>query len=50
MQKGALALAKEQGIEQGKLEAAKSLLDILDDKTIAEKLNLPPSSVERLRS
>ena len=58
MQKGALELAKEQGIgqgteqgiEQGKLEAANSLLDILDNKTIAEKLNLPLASVERLRS
>ena len=37
------------GIEQGKLEAAKSLLDVLDDKTIADKLGLAIVQVQKLR-
>ncbi|MEG1254401.1 hypothetical protein [Clostridium sp.] len=39
----------EKGIEKGKLEAAKSLLDILEDKVIADKLNLKLEVVKALR-
>jgi len=40
----------EKGIEKRSLEIAKSLLDILDDKTIAEKVNLSIEEVKKLRS
>ena len=47
----------EQGIEQGvekgrnmeKIKNAKKLLDVLDDKTISEKLELDESIVKSLR-
>ena len=49
----ALANAEEKGLQQGlmqgKLESAKSLLDILDDETIATKLNLDINIVKKLR-
>lgn len=49
----ALANAEEKGLQQGlmqgKLESAKSLLDILDDDTIAIKLNLDINIVKNLR-
>ena len=49
----ALANAEEKGLQQGlmqgKLESAKSLLDILDDDTIATKLNLDINIVKKLR-
>lgn len=49
----ALANAEEKGLQQGlmqgKLESAKSLLDILDDDTIAIKLNLDINIVKKLR-
>ena len=49
----ALANAEEKGLQQGlmqgKLESAKSLLDILDDDTIATKLNLDINIVKNLR-
>jgi predicted transposase/invertase (TIGR01784 family) len=38
-----------QGIEQGKLEVAKNLLDILDDETISEKTGLSVELIKRLR-
>lgn len=40
----------EKGIEQGKIEVAKNLLDILDDKTIAAKTGLSIEEVKALRS
>ncbi|ONI44267.1 hypothetical protein AN641_05620 [Candidatus Epulonipiscioides gigas] len=39
----------EQGIEQGRVEVAKSLLDILDNETIALKTKLSIEQVEQLR-
>lgn len=43
----------EQGVEKGrnmeKIENAKKLLDVLDDKTISEKLELDESIVKSLR-
>jgi len=49
----ALANAEEKGLQQGlmqgKLESARSLLDILDDDTIATKLNLDINIVKNLR-
>jgi len=49
----ALANAEEKGLQQGlmqgKLESARSLLDILDDETIAIKLNLDINIVKNLR-
>lgn len=43
----------EKGIEKGtkntKLDIAKSLLDILDDKTISEKVKLPIDIIHNLR-
>ena len=41
--------AREQGIQEGKVEAAISILDILDDKTIADKLGLDIEFVKQLR-
>lgn len=40
----------EQGIEKGKLEAAKALLDILDDETISSKIGLSLEKVKSLRT
>lgn len=40
---------KEEGIKQGKLEIAKNLLDILDNKTIAIKTGLTEEEVDALR-
>ena len=49
----ALANAEEKGLQQGLmqgiLESARSLLDILDDETIAIKLNLDINIVKNLR-
>lgn len=39
----------EQGIQQGIIKMAKSLLDVLDDKTIAIKTGLDMEVVKRLR-
>ena len=39
----------QEGIEQGKLEAAKALLDSLDDETIATKIGLSLDKVKFLR-
>jgi predicted transposase/invertase (TIGR01784 family) len=38
----------EQGIEQQKIKIAKSLLDILDDETIAEKTGLTINQIKTL--
>ncbi|MEG0502109.1 MAG: hypothetical protein RR525_07805 [Cellulosilyticaceae bacterium] len=40
----------EHGIEKGKLEAAKALLDILDDETISSKIGLSLEKVKSLRT
>ena len=40
----------EQGIEKNKIENAKALLDILDDETIASKIELPLETVQKLRT
>ncbi len=40
----------EKGIVKGKQEAARGLLDVLDDETIAEKIGLPLEKVRALRS
>ncbi|GAA0077017.1 hypothetical protein UT300005_13950 [Clostridium sp. CTA-5] len=40
---------KEEGIKQWKLEIAKNLLDILDNKTIATKTGLTEDEVDALR-
>ena len=53
----ALANAKEKGLKEGlkqgllegKLESARSLLDILDDDTIATKLNMDVDIIKKLR-
>ncbi len=45
-------LAKESrqaGIIEGKLVAARQLLDLLSDEIIAEKLELPLATVQKLR-
>ncbi|MGL5068095.1 MAG: PD-(D/E)XK nuclease family transposase [Sarcina sp.] len=41
--------AKDKGREEGKIEAAISFLDILDDETIASKLGLDINLVRGLR-
>ena len=50
----ALANAKEKGLKQGlfegKLESARSFLDILDDDTIATKLNIDVDIIKKLRT
>jgi len=40
----------KKGIEKRNLEIAKNLLDILDDDTIAKKLDLDVSVVNELRN
>lgn len=44
-----IEIGKEQGIEYNKLENAKNLLDILDDRTIAKKIGLDIEVVQKLR-
>ena len=39
----------KQGLLEGKLESARSLLDILDDDTIATKLNMDVDIIKKLR-
>ena len=39
----------KQGLLEGKLESARSLLDILDDDTIATKLNIDVNIIKKLR-
>lgn len=41
--------ALEQGETNNKLKNAKSLLDILDDETISERIELPLETVQELR-
>ena len=38
----------EEGIEQGKREAAKALIGILEDEVIAEKIGLKLEEVKKL--
>ena len=40
----------EQGIEQNKIDIAKNLLDILDDKTISIKTKLNVEIIKKLRN
>ncbi len=40
----------QKGIKEGKLEIAKNLLDILDDKTIAIKTGLSLEKIKELRN
>lgn len=42
-------MGREEGREAGKLEAAKALLDILEDEVIAKRLELPLEDVKKLR-
>lgn len=42
--------AEHKGIEKGKIDVAKALLDILDDETIAIKTELPLAIVQDLRA
>ena len=39
-----------EGVEANKLANAKALLDILDDETIASKIELPLETVQKLRT
>ena len=41
--------ALKQGLFEGKLESARSFLDILDDDTIATKLNIDVDIIKKLR-
>jgi len=64
LQKGSIELVREQGLEQGRKEGeergergerktkrkiAISLLELLDDQTIAEKIGLSAREVKELR-
>ena len=40
----------EKGIQQGKIEIAKNLLDILDNKTISLKTGLTIKEIQQLRN
>jgi hypothetical protein len=44
-----MELGLEKGLEKGKLESARNLLDLLDSKTISERLGIPIEIVERMR-
>lgn len=44
-----ISSAEQRGIEKGKLEIAKNLLDILDDEIISIKTGLPVEKVKKLR-
>lgn len=39
----------EEGISRGKLESARSFIDLLDEKVIADRLDLPLETVQRLK-
>ena len=41
--------AEKRGLEKGKIEIARNLLDILDDATIAKKTGLTEAEVAALR-
>lgn len=45
-----ISSAEARGLEKGKIEVAKNLLDVLDDKTIAAKTGLSIEEVKALRS
>jgi len=40
----------QKGIEKGKLEVARNLLDVLDDETISQKTGLSIDDIKKLRS
>ncbi len=42
--------AEKEGIEKGKIEIAKNLLDILDDETISQKTGLEIEKIKELRN
>ena len=42
-------LGREEGREEGKIEIAKNLLDILDNETISLKIGLSIKDIEELR-
>ncbi|WP_297523099.1 hypothetical protein [uncultured Clostridium sp.] len=44
-----ISSAKDKGRLEGKIEAAKSVLDILDDETIASRFDLDINLVRGLR-
>lgn len=48
-EESALETAERKGMKKGLITAAKSLLDILDDKTISEKIGLSIEEVKNLR-
>jgi predicted transcriptional regulator len=41
---------KEQGIEEGKIDAIKAFLDVFDNDEIAKRLNLDISIVGKVKS
>lgn len=44
-----IEVREDEAVEKEKIEIAKNLLDILDDKTIAEKIGLPINEIIELR-
>jgi hypothetical protein len=49
LQRGSLMLAKTRGMEKGREEVARNLLDILDDETIAAKIGLSVTQINLLQ-
>ena len=41
--------AREEGIEQTKIENARNLFDVLDDETISKRIKLDLDKVKKLR-
>jgi predicted transposase/invertase (TIGR01784 family) len=50
LQQGSLALAEEKGKQEGILEIAHNLLDVLDDVTIAHKTGLTIEQIKAMRT
>ena len=48
--RNAILEAKQDGRQEGRLEIARSLLDLLDAETIAQKTELTIAQVQKLRS
>ena len=44
-----LEIGLQKGMEQGKLEVARNLLDVLSDEVIAQKVGLDIETVRRIR-
>ena len=42
--------AREEGIEQTKIENARNLFDVLDDETISKRIKLDLDKVKKLRA